>query len=96
VLEGLGGRHKASHNAASRRTMMARKLKKGHVTMHLGDPQKGSDSARDETVWFSFLCVAVAFGAAYKHPSVGINFVLLLTIGWFVWSLWKMTADRFE
>jgi hypothetical protein len=71
-------------------------LKKGHATMHLGDPKHDSDNARDETVWFSFLCAGVAFAAAYKHPSVGMNFVFLLTLGWFLWSLWKMTADRFE
>jgi hypothetical protein len=64
--------------------------------MHLGDPEKGSDSARDETVWFSFLCAGLAFAAVYKHPSVGMGFVFMLTLGWFLWSLYKMTADRFE
>lgn len=62
--------------------------------MDNGEHHDGTDSARDESVWFSFLCAGVAFGAAYKHPSVGMNFVLLLTIGWFAWSLFKMTADR--
>ena len=71
-------------------------MKKGQATMHLGDPQKGSDSARDETVWFSFLAVGVAFAGVYKYPSVGMGFVFLLTLGWFLWSLWKMTADRFD
>lgn len=75
---------------------MGRLLKKGQATMHLGDPQKGSDSARDETVWFSFLAVGVAFAGVYKYPSVGMGFVFLLTLGWFLWSLWKMTADRFD
>lgn len=54
----------------------------------------GGNSANDEGVWFSFLCAAVAFAAAYKHPSVGMNFIFLLMISWFLWSLYKMTADR--
>jgi ABC-type polysaccharide/polyol phosphate export permease len=62
--------------------------------MQHGDHHDGTNSARDETIWFSFLCAAFAFGAAYKHPSTGMYFVLLLTIGWFVWSLYKHTADR--
>lgn len=70
-------------------------MKKGHTTMNEGDHQNGTDSARDETVWFSFLCFAVALAGAFKYPSIGMNFVLLLVIGWFLWSLWKMTADRF-
>lgn len=62
--------------------------------MDNGEHHDGTDSARDETVWFSFLCAAVAFAAAYKYPSVAMNFVLLLTIGWFVWSLFSMNANR--
>lgn len=61
MLEGLGGGGKATHNAASRRTVTGRMLKKGQETMHLGDPKHDSNSARDETVWFSFLAAGVAF-----------------------------------
>lgn len=63
--------------------------------MNEGDHHNGTDSASDEAVWFSFVVFAVALAAAYKHPSTGMYFVLLLTVGWFVWSLWKMTASRF-
>lgn len=63
--------------------------------MHDEDDNKRSDSASDEAVWFSFLCATVAFVAAYRQPSVGINLVFLLMLGWFIWSLWKMTAKRF-
>jgi hypothetical protein len=60
-----------------------------------GDHHDGSDSASDEAIWFSFVCMGLAMAASYKHPSVGMHFVLLVMICWFVWSLWKRTADRF-
>lgn len=58
------------------------------------DQDRGSNSATDEGVWFSFLCATVAFAAAYKHPSIGMNMIFLLMLSWFLWSLYKMTADR--
>lgn len=61
-----------------------------------GDHNKGAGSAGDETVWFSVMCAGFAMLAAYKHPSIGMNFVLLLVLGWAFWSLWKVTADRFD
>ncbi len=55
-----------------------------------------SNSGSDEAVWFSFLCTAVAFFAAYRYPSVGINFVFILVLGWFLWTIYKMSATRFD
>jgi Flp pilus assembly protein TadB len=57
---------------------------------------KKSNSAGDEAVWFSFLCTAVAFVGVYKHHSVGIGLVFIAMLSWFVWTLWKMSADRFN
>jgi hypothetical protein len=56
----------------------------------------GQHSNGDESVWFSFLAAGLALFAALKYPSVAMGFVLILMIGWFVWSLWKITADRFN
>ena len=53
-----------------------------------------TDKARDEAVWFSGLCAALAMLAAHWYPSVGINLVLLVMIVWFVWSLLKVSLDR--
>lgn len=58
--------------------------------------QQGNHNHGDDSVWFSALAAGVALLAASKYPSVGINFVLLLMISWFVWSLYKITADRFD
>ncbi len=55
-----------------------------------------SNSGSDEAVWFSFLCAAVAFFAAYRFPSLGMNLILLLMVSWFLWMLFKMSAERFD
>ena len=57
---------------------------------------KKPDRARDESVWFSFLCAALAFGAAVWNPSIGISLVFILMLGWFLWTLYEMSADRFS
>ncbi len=55
-----------------------------------------SNSGRDEAVWFSFLCAAVAMIGVFRYPSVGMNLIFILILGWFLWTLWQMSADRFE
>lgn len=52
------------------------------------------DRGRDEGVFLSLLCVGFAWASAIKYPSVMINLILLLMIGWFLWSIYKMTLDR--
>lgn len=49
---------------------------------------------QDEGVFLSLICAALAFMAGRSHPSIWIDLVLLLMIGWFVWSIYKMTLDR--
>lgn len=63
--------------------------------MPTGDDDKKPDKASDEAVWFSFVCASFAFAAAVRHPSIGISMVLILMVGWFVWTLWQKTDERF-
>lgn len=49
---------------------------------------------QDEGVFLSLICVGFAGASALKFPSVMINLVFLVMLGWFLWSVYKMTLDR--
>ncbi len=52
------------------------------------------DRAQDESVWLSGLCSAFAFWASHSYPSTGSYLLLLLMLGWFVWSIVKKSLDK--
>jgi hypothetical protein len=49
---------------------------------------------QDEGIFLSVICAGFAWAAAVSHPSVAMNLVLLLMIGWVLWSVYKMSLDR--
>lgn len=51
-------------------------------------------SGKDEGVFLSLICAALAFMASRSHPSIWMDLVLLLMIGWVFWSIYRMTLDR--
>jgi hypothetical protein len=53
-----------------------------------------SNNAGDEAVWLSGLCAAFAFLASHNDPGVGTYMLLLLMVGWFVWTVVKIGLDR--
>jgi hypothetical protein len=52
------------------------------------------DKGQDEGIFLSLICVGFAGASAIKYPSVMINLILILMIGWFLWSVYKMSLDR--
>lgn len=49
---------------------------------------------QDEGVFLSLIAAGFAWMSAVKFPSVAMNLILILMIGWFLWSVYKMTLDR--
>ena len=49
---------------------------------------------QDEGVFLSVICVGFAWMCAVKFPSVAMNLILILMIGWAFWSIYKMSLDR--
>lgn len=49
---------------------------------------------QDEGVFLSLICAGLAFMASRNYPSIWMNLILLLMIGWFIWSIYKMSLDR--
>jgi hypothetical protein len=52
------------------------------------------ERGRDEGVFLSVICAGFAWMSAVKFPSVAMNLVLILMIGWAFWSIYKMSLDR--
>ncbi|KAB7648734.1 hypothetical protein [Polymorphobacter fuscus] len=49
---------------------------------------------QDEGVFLSLICAGFAWAAGRNHPSIWMDLILILMIGWFLWSVYKMTLDR--
>jgi hypothetical protein len=49
---------------------------------------------QDEGVFLSVICAGFAWASAVKYPSVAMNLILILMIGWALWSIYRMTLDR--
>ena len=49
---------------------------------------------RVKGVFLSLFCTGFAFMASRIYPSVWMNLVVLLMIGWFICSIYKMSLDR--
>ena len=49
---------------------------------------------QDEGIFLSLICAGFAWVCAVKFPSVAMNLILILMIGWVLWSFYKMSLDR--
>lgn len=49
---------------------------------------------QDEGVFLSVIAAGFAWMSAVKFPSVAMNLILILMIGWALWSVYKMSLDR--
>lgn len=49
---------------------------------------------QDEGVFLSLIAAGFAWMSAVKYPSVAMNLILILMIGWVLWGIYKMSLDR--
>ena len=53
-----------------------------------------SNRGQDEGVFLSVICAGFAWACAVRYPSVAMNLILILMIGWALWSVYRMSLDR--
>jgi hypothetical protein len=53
-----------------------------------------TNRGQDEGIFLSLICAGFAWASAVRYPSVAMNLVLILMIGWVLWSVYKMSLDR--
>ena len=53
-----------------------------------------TNRGQDEGIFLSLICAGFAWVCAVRYPSVAMNLIFILMIGWVLWSVYKMSLDR--